>query len=129
MHCASTIELDRSLQFQTFMTNVSSAFPNMPPSPDRTPMNPPARGPVQSDWTGTERRYVGMREVSATERVDHDKIAQDALAHHLAAQAAFDRRRIRTAERKEWAAAAIGIVWLMLSLAALLVVNCGYLWR
>lgn len=129
MRRPSTIELDRSLQYQTVMPNVHSALSNMPPSPDRTPMNPPSRGPVQSSWTATDRRYVGMREISATECVDHDMIARDALAHHRAAQAAFDSRRIRKAERKEWAAAAVGIVWLILALGALLVANGGYVWR
>jgi hypothetical protein len=111
------------------MPNVSSALSNMPSSPDRTPMNPPSRGPVQSAWTAMDRRYVGMREISANECVDHDVIAQDALTHHLAAQAAFDSRRIKEAERKEWAAAAVGIVWLIVSLGALLVANTGYVWR
>ena len=121
MSTGSTIQLDRTC-------SIPAVLSNMPPSFDHTPMNPPSRGPMQAPWTGMDRCYVGMREVSASDRVDHDVVARDALAHHLAAQAAFDSRRIREAERREWAAAAVGILWLMLSLGALLVINAGYVW-
>jgi hypothetical protein len=67
-----------------------------------------------------------MRNASATSRVDDDVVSHDALQHYLAAQAAMEDRRIKKAVRREWAAAAVGMVWLMVSLGALLVAYAAY---
>ena len=92
-------------------------------------MNTLPRRPMPVPQTGMNRLYVGMREVSATDWIDDGVVSQEALKHHLAAQAAIDGRRIRKAERREWIAAGVGLVLLIASLGALLVANAAQLWQ
>jgi hypothetical protein len=75
-----------------------------------------------------DRTYIGMREVSVSDCMDDDLVAQQALQHHLAAQAAMDGRRMKKAERTEWLVAAIGLALLGLSLGALLLAKGANLW-
>jgi hypothetical protein len=76
-----------------------------------------------------ERVYIGMREVSVGECLDEEFVAQQALQHHLAAQAAMDGRRIKKAEIREWIVAGVGLALLVASLGALLVANAADVWR
>lgn len=85
--------------------------------------------PMPSPRTGMERVYVGMREVSVNDCLGQDLVAQQALQHHLAAQAAIDGRRIKKAEIREWIVAAVGLALLVVSLGALLVANAADVWR
>ena len=77
---------------------------------------------------GADRIYVGMREVSTADDLDGDSVSLEALQHHLAAQAAIDNRRIRKAMRREWIAAAAGVVLLVVALGALLVASVAGVW-
>src|ERR1700750_1191990 len=101
---------------------------NMPPSFDRISVKTLPLRPMPAPQPGMDRVYVGMHEVCCTERIDDDLIAQEAMKHHLAAQAAMNLRKIRQEAPGQWAAAAVGITWLVVSLAALLAVNAAYLW-
>jgi len=99
----------------------------MPPSLDRTPLYTLPH-PLPVAGTGLVRTYVGMREAPAAEFIEDDCIAQQAMKHHLAAQAAMDGHRIRNAERREWFAAAVAVALLIVSLGALLLVNAARFW-
>jgi hypothetical protein len=57
------------------------------------------------------------------------ELAAQAAMNYRAAQAAIEGRKIRKAEYKEWAVAAVAIVCLMASLGALLVAHASYVWR
>jgi hypothetical protein len=90
-------------------------------------MNTLSHHPMQATRPGMDRFDTRMCKAAAIRCGDDEIDAQDVLQHYLAAQAAINARNLKKAQRMEWAAAAVGIVWLTLSLAAL-VANAAYFW-
>jgi hypothetical protein len=82
---------------------------------------------MQSDRTGMGLPDSEMRKAAAS-CVDDDIHSQEALQHYLAARAAIHDRKMKNLERTEWAAAAVGMVWLMASVGAVLVAYSSYCW-
>ncbi len=77
-----------------------------------------------------------MRKASAASRGDdvdarddlRHSLAAQAAIHYLAAQAAIKGHKIKTEQRREWAAAAVAVIWLLGSVATVLVACAGYFW-
>ena len=84
--------------------------------------------PAPAPRNGRDRTYLGMREVAPAEPDDEDLVAQEALEHHRAAQAAIDGRRVSKAARREWLAAAVGLALLVIALGALLLAHSSDIW-